>query len=556
MPLFDPIGDGNCGTRCIARAITGDSELHFVVREAICDCFASLKDYYVGCWFQEEHEFDERIKNMRKSGTWIDHYELNVAIACAVYNVNIRVLEINAKNDGFDIKFDLTSNWEEQILTEEIKRALATLPMITLIRVGTHLAHYMLVDHAMVQSHAKSQLDVLALLRTQLEWGKIQFECREIANGRSNSNSNSNDVIMQSKASNESNLNRNDLNSNEKKSNLSNLNDSDSNLSINNSNLFANESINISDGRDKNEEKQSLADIVSSNSFQNSLNLPSLTGHNAFRSEIIYSIGPKPSARGLPRPDKLGYRVFGRIGKVTRISFFIEFKLYILARLKLKSPSMTRADLIREEFTEVYCKPGENLPVSKVGILNSQINRWEGNKPAAKLNYAARPDAIRIGGGGDKSDIDKDTWLAILEEYYRLLMDKKILLGTIGLKHIIFMILKERGDYFPTFIDEERSLPRYIYVSDYRVRYFRKMYNIKPVAQGKTFYDPFQVRKNQIIEFIKIGLAFELLPIVFVFCFLFCFCLCFVCRLTFSVAWKTFPRRNTKQTCFLCVVLN
>ena len=132
----DVQADGNCLPRCIAEGVFGSEELHSIVRGQICDRLEECREYYQ--YFVLDGEgFEEYIKRMRRDGTWMDNFAITAA--CAVYNCNIIVRELNNNQDGFDITFDLSNaghgGWDADILTDDVKEQCKLLLQLNLIHI-------------------------------------------------------------------------------------------------------------------------------------------------------------------------------------------------------------------------------------------------------------------------------------------------------------------------------------------------------------------------------------------------------------------------------------
>ena len=119
---FKNVGaDGNCLPRVVAHGIFGNEELHLVVREQLCDRLAESRQY-LQYFILDDESFEGYITRMRKFGTWMDNFA--TVAACAVYNCNIIVYELNNAEDDFVIRFDLADGeyggWDAEVFTDDV----------------------------------------------------------------------------------------------------------------------------------------------------------------------------------------------------------------------------------------------------------------------------------------------------------------------------------------------------------------------------------------------------------------------------------------------------
>ena len=97
MPFKDVRADGNCLHRCVAQGIYGQEESHAVVRTEICDRLEESRQYYQ-YFILDDESFEGYINTMRRDGVRMDNFAITAA--CAVYNYNIIVRELNADQNG------------------------------------------------------------------------------------------------------------------------------------------------------------------------------------------------------------------------------------------------------------------------------------------------------------------------------------------------------------------------------------------------------------------------------------------------------------------------
>ena len=64
--------------------------------------------------------------------------------------------------------------------------------------------------------------------------------------------------------------------------------------------------------------------------------------------------------------------------------------------------------------------------------------------------------------------------------------------------------------------EQARTSDKYLYIDqDNDPKRFRKKFNFKANSSTKTFYDPCKILQDQIPSLIKLGIAQQLLPIVY-----------------------------------------
>ena len=174
---------------------------------------------------------------------------------------------------------------------------------------------------------------------------------------------------------------------------------------------------------------------------------------------------------------------------------------------------MSKAAIIREEFSYLYVKKGAKLSNKKVGYLRKMIKNWIKDTDCKKLNYYARPNGFRIGGAGRKRILEdyilhrvgKECYLSILEGFIP---------GTQNIKHILYAVIKEDATFEPTFdLDVAKSGDIFFYVSDYYARVIRKKFKFATVSSSKTYYNPIQVKEAQIPELLTILIVKLMLPV-------------------------------------------
>ena len=70
---MDPIGDGNCGFRCIAHQVLGDQELWPQVRKEMAELLVSEKDNFVKM-LGGEKEFNQIIRHLKHN--WLNKLDM------------------------------------------------------------------------------------------------------------------------------------------------------------------------------------------------------------------------------------------------------------------------------------------------------------------------------------------------------------------------------------------------------------------------------------------------------------------------------------------------
>ena len=511
--------------RCLALELLLDVGAHSRIRRQICQKIENTSKYYEE--FIVDMTFEEYLIDMRKLGTWCDH--ICIQAACELFNVNIIVEELSFDQTALEISHDLRyMGWESYLLKQDkIRNNLNSLPIIHLVRYRGHYGVIRSNNHNnfnILQTAAIIPFKVSSL--KALQWNNNNYNASEPPKKRAKT---SNTIQMDKIAV-----------SNEAKTQIEYFAQLDEQIATqiqkNHFKSVENNEFKI-DCCDEIEDVDLNADFAPvdaalSNEKEVNLNnsnyvpapallglcLPSLDSNVQFgsKSSIIYADPNSKATTLLNRPPKIARALFKPDNLEPRYQFLLQFQLYMIARFT-EVPRLTKSAIIREEFSCLYAKKGETLTTKKVNTLRKMVNNWLKDNECRKLNYLARPDGFRIGGAGTKCKLEYNIIIAVGKECFLSILEGFIP-GTENIKHILYAVIKEAGKLEPTF---DRSIAKintdYFYISDHYARLIRKKFKFTSVSRSKTYYNPIQVKEDQIPELLTILIVKEILPIMFVF---------------------------------------
>ena len=166
--------------------------------------------------------------------------------------------------------------------------------------------------------------------------------------------------------------------------------------------------------------------------YTNLLSLPSLEDENG-------NVVPVYCGTTLKRPVKVAYKVYSSNDPLVgvRYQFLLAFKIYILGRMEVQIPGVSKSEIIKEEFTFLYVQsPGQSLTAQKIDTIRGMIRKWKNNEIALKLYYVVPNNGIRIGGGGRNGKFDDIVEYFALKQCYDYIFSHQKL-STLSIRSIL-----------------------------------------------------------------------------------------------------------------------